>query len=377
MPDNQNPGQTTANQINVLKQSFDTLQRVVDYGADAVSGAQTENKFALQRDLNSLLKEANDLQTDLDGLKGSGSGSVQSQISDALEGYAEITKNDNVGTIFIGSGKSKASFVLPSAYAGSGDLAALVYGRNVAVTDGAFDSGEFSVVKPSNANQMLVSTTGGRGLEFKTIPEVKTSISEEEGKALVDLDVNEIGESITISGAKKYFVNEVGTDGDGNVVTGASVSNNTLTLNKGDTALLSVAAGSSGESDDQDGDVAIKSISKNGAALSYSTTKVVTPSQLSSQLGGYWQKFDVGDAGDLKGYIDNKDNGLSGRINKLEGTVGSDSASGSLTSRIGALEAKYDTLTDGDASARLSDYVKKGDISFDVSGGTLTITVKE
>ena len=128
MPDNQNPG-TINSQPNVLKQNFATLQTVVNYGADAVNGEETENKFALQKDLNSLTKKANDLQGELSTLKGSGTGSVQSQISSALDKYAEITPKGNVYTISIGSGKSKASFVSPSVYEGSGDIAALAYGR--------------------------------------------------------------------------------------------------------------------------------------------------------------------------------------------------------------------------------------------------------
>ena len=126
--------------------------------------------------------------------------------------------------------------------------------------------------------------------------------------------------------------------------------------------------------------MAIKSISKSGSALNYATTKVVTPSQLTSKLSDYWQKFDADDAtgsNGLKDYIDKADKGLSDKIDGLEDAVGSDGASCSLTSRIGALEDNYDTLTGGDATAKLSDYMKKDAISFDVSNGTLTITVKE
>ena len=381
MPDNQNPG-TINSQPNVLKQSFATLQTVVNYGADAVNGEETENKFALQKDLNSLTKKANDLQGELSTLKGSGTGSVQSQISSALDKYAEITPKGNVYTISIGSGKSKASFVSPSVYEGSGDIAALAYGRNVKVNaDGAFASGSFSVVKPTNANQMLVSTAGGQGLEFRAIPKVTTGISEEDGKALVDINVATSGDSTTISGVHKPFVNKVTTSGTGNVVDGASVSNNVLTLKKDTTAIVSVAGSQTGESSNsQSGDVAIKSISKNGSELSYATTQVVTPSHLSKQLSEYWRTFDADTAAGsngLKDYIDNADSGLEGRIDSLEDAVGSGDAGGSLTSRVGALETKYNTLTGGDATAKLSDYMKKDAITFDVSGGTLTITVKE
>ena len=386
MPDSQNPGQTTTSQTNVLTQNFNTLQTVINYGADAIDGKATENKFALQSDLNSLTKKANDLQDDLDDLQGEGTGSVQSQISSALKGYAKLEKSkssDNVYTISVGSGESqtKASFVSPRVYAGSGDIVALAYGRNVTVSDGVFASGSISVVKPTNANQMLVSTTGGQGLKFREIPTtVTTNIEEEANTALVDINVaaSADGDSAVISGTHRPFVNAVTISGTGNVVTNASVSNNILTMTKGATVLSSVADRQTGESfDSSGGDVAIKSISKSGSALNYVTTKVVTPSQLSDELSDYWQKFDVGSASDLKDYIDNADSGLRGRIDTLEDTVGSDDAGGSLTSRVKTLETNYSTLTGGDTTAKLSDYMKSDAITISVSGGTLKITVKE
>lgn len=380
MPDNQNPGQTTVNQVNVLSQSFATLQTVVNYGADAVNGTATENKFALQKDLNSLSHTTTTLQNNLSELQGDSEGSVKSQINTALGSYAKITKNESgtVGTISMDSDKYKASFVSPSVYANSGDIVALAYGKNVTVNGDTFISGSFSAVKPTNANQMLVSTTGGRGLEFRAIPEVKTDISEEADKALVDLSVATVGDSTIISGVHKPFVNKVETSGNGNVVDGASVSNNVLKLTKNTTVISSVADRQTGESSDSsNGGVAIKSISKSGSALNYTTTQVVTPSQLTSELNDYWPKFDVGDASDLKGYIDKKDSSLGNRIDNLEDAVGSNGEGGSLTSRVKTLEANYSTLTGGDSAAKLSDYMKKDAITFSVSGGTLTITVKE
>lgn len=382
MPDNQNPGQTTVNQVNVLSQSFATLQTVVNYGADAVNGTATENKFALQKDLNSLSGKANDLQKELSTLKGDSEGSVKSQIATALGKYATITPKGNVCNISIDSGESqyKAAFISPRVYEESGNgFPALAYGQNVIVNgDGSFASGSISVVRPTNGGQMLVSTDGGDKLEFKTIPTVKTDISEEDGKALVDINVATVGDSTTISGVHDYFVNEVTTSGTGNVVDGASVLNNVLTLKKGATVISSVAGSQTGESSDSsNGDVAIKSISKNGSALNYTTTKVVTPSQLTDQLNGYWQKFNVGDASDLKDYIDKKDSNLGDKIDSLEATVGSAGEGGSLTSRVKTLETNYSTLTGDDSTAKLSDYMKKDAITISVSNRTLIITVKE
>ena len=387
MPDNQNPGQTTTNQINVLTQSFNTLQTIINYGQAAVdSKSEPNDRFALQSDLNSISGKANDLQKALNELKGDSEGSVKSQIATALGSYAEITKNESgtVGTISMDSDKYKASFVSPSVYANSGDIVALAYGKNITVNgDGTFVGGSFSAVKPTNANQMLVSTTGGRGLEFRAIPTaVTTNIAKEDGKALVDINVaaNDNGDSAVISGTHSYFVNKIETSGTGNVVTSAGISNNVLTVTKGTTVISSVEDSSTGESDNQNGDVAIKSISKSGSALSYATTKVVTPNQLTSQLNDYWQKFDADDAAgsnSLKDYIDKTDKDLGSRIDVLEDAVGSDGAGGSLASRVKTLETNYSTLTGDDSAAKLSDYMKKDAITISVSNRTLIITVKE